>query len=94
MADHEQMRPECAAHFATLDAACENLRSGVQDLRKDQKETLSKIESNRVEILKALDRVGNEIAALNVKARGWGAIGGLFAALLTIAVAVTAWAFR
>lgn len=93
MTDDHQLRIECAQHFTRLDTVVDNLRSDVLEMKRDQKEILAKVDTNRDAILKGLDRVGNEISALKIQARGWGAVGGLFAALITIVIAVAAWAF-
>ena len=94
MTDHETMRPECAEHFGSLHSEIDNLKVNVRDHRAEYKELASKIDQNREEVTGMFATLREDVTGLKVKARGWGAIGGLFAALVTIGIAIATWALQ
>ena len=93
MTDHEEMRPECATHFGEIHAEISNLKDDVARRREEYKELGAKIDYNREAVISMFQSLRNDVTALKTQARGWGAIGGLFAALVTISIAIAAWAF-
>lgn len=81
MVEHD-MRPECAENFGSI-------RSDLTNLREESRERRNEYRA----ILDVLTAVREDVARLQVRARGWGAIGGLFAALVTLGIAAVVAAF-
>ena len=92
MADHE-LRPECAKEFGTIHATLNGLRRDADERRDDFRDLRELITDNKDAVLDALGVVSKDVARLQVRARGWGAIGGLFAALVTLGIAAAVAAF-
>jgi hypothetical protein len=88
------MRPECATHFGSLHSEIDNLKEDVREHRADYKELTAKIDLNREAVTGMFTTLRDDVVGLKVKARGWGAVGGLFAALVSIGIAVAVMAFK
>ena len=81
MSDHD-LRPECAKEFGTMHAEIRALANNAKERREEYRDLRTLIGAVR-----------EDISALQVRARGWGAIGGLFAALVTLGIAAAVAAF-
>ena len=92
MADHE-LRPECAKDFGEIHATLNGLRRDADERKDDFRDLRDLITENKDAVLDALGTVREDVARLQMRARGWGAIGGLFAALVTLGIAAAVAAF-
>jgi hypothetical protein len=69
------------------------LRRDADERKGDFRELRDLITDNKDTMLDAFVLVREDISELQVRARGWGAIGGLFAALVTLGIAAAVAAF-